>query len=135
MQFHRRVGDHELDRLAIGERPAESHADFRVFDHHIEGALGDAHGTRAVASDASFADPLLRDGKTAADLPMTFAAGHADVFEDESARRLAHHRWPLPFEETPGLLRSTAKQVMPPRAFFSGSVRAINWTNRRGPRR
>src|SRR5919106_5589 len=28
MKLHRRIGDHELDRLAIGQRPAEGGADF-----------------------------------------------------------------------------------------------------------
>src|SRR5258705_7583026 len=62
MQLHRRVGDHELNRLTIGERPPERGADFGIFDHHIERARSDTDRPRAMAADAPLLDPALRDG-------------------------------------------------------------------------
>jgi len=60
--------------------------------------------------------------------PMTFAAGTRTL-----SKRICQGASPIIVGQfrsstTPGLFKSTAKQVIPPRARFSGSVKAINWT-------
>src|SRR5207249_9650651 len=92
MQLHGRVGDHELDRLAIRERTAESRPYLRILDHHVERPLGDADGAGAVAADATFLNPLLRDGEA-----LSFAADevrrrHAHILEENLTGRVPHHR-------------------------------------------
>ena len=109
MQFHCRVGDHKLDRLTLRQRPAEGDTDFRVVDHHIEGALGDADRTRAVAADTALADPLLGQRKTAANLADDIGGRDTDVFKKNLPGRFAHHRWPLPFERDAGAFEIDGK--------------------------
>src|SRR5215510_3785293 len=98
MEFHCRVRDHKLNRLAVRERSAKGDTNFRVVDHHIQRALRNAHGARPVPSDASLADPLLRQRKTAADIADDIGRWDANVFEENLPGRFTHHRWPLPFE-------------------------------------
>src|SRR5499433_1110781 len=98
MEFHCRVRDHKLNRLAVRQGPAKGDTNFRVFDHHIQRALRDAHRTRPVPSDASLADPLLCQRKTATDIADDIGRRDANVFEENLPGRFTHHRWPLPFE-------------------------------------
>jgi branched-chain amino acid transport system substrate-binding protein len=61
-------------------------------------AWGDAYRARAMPTDAPFADPFLRDGKSAADLANDIVRRHADVFEIQLPGRFPHHRRPLTLE-------------------------------------
>src|SRR5512145_457590 len=88
VQFHRRVRNHELNRLAVCQGLAEGGAHFGVFDHHIQRAGSDAAGARAVAADAPFFDPFLRDRK-----PLAFRADavrrrNFDVVKMNLSRRI-----------------------------------------------
>src|SRR5512144_3205697 len=109
MQFHCRIRDHKLDRLAIRQSPAERDTDFRVFDHHIERALGNAHWTRAVSPDASLANLLMGERKTADDIADDISRWNADVFEENLPGCFAHHRRPLPFEGDAGAFEIDSK--------------------------
>src|SRR5207245_7614449 len=91
------------------QRSAGGDTDFRVFEHRMQRALVDAHGTRAVPSDASLANPLLGQRKTAADIADDISRGDADVFEENLPGSFAHHRWPLPFEGDAGALEIDSK--------------------------
>src|ERR1043166_1958676 len=109
VQFHCRVGNHELDSLSIGQWPAEGDTIFGVFDHHIECALSDSYRASAMSSDPSFRDPFLGEGKSAADITNNIGDGYAHVLEENLPRRLAHHRGPLTFETDTGALEINRK--------------------------
>src|SRR5688572_30487925 len=94
VQLHRRIRNHKLNRLPISQRAAESGAHLGIFDHHIQGAAGDAHRTRAVAANASLLYPALRDRKALALAADDVRGRHAHIFEENLSRRVAHHRWP-----------------------------------------
>ena len=60
-------------------------------------------------SDASLANPLLGQRKTAADIADDISRRDADVFKENLPGRFAHHRWPLPFEGDAGALEIDSK--------------------------
>src|SRR4030095_2925033 len=87
VQLHRRVGDHELNRLAVRKRPAEGRPDFGIVDHHIQRSACDAHWPRSVTADATFLNPTLRDGKPLALAADQIGGRYSRVLEHNLPRR------------------------------------------------
>src|SRR5581483_6535140 len=78
LDLRRRLGDPVLDRLLLGQRPAEGLALERVGAHELERALHLAEPAHDVM-DAARTEPLLRDREAGADAAEGVLDGNTDA--------------------------------------------------------
>ena len=113
VELHRRVGDHPLDALLLGQQRAVRVPVERAVDHHVERRLGLGDPAHAVG-EAGRAEPVLAEQVALAAAAEHVGVGHPQVLDDGS------REWPVP-----PCMVSTSRTSVPARRDGMSTMNAV----------